>query len=130
MKIKLKAWVKKYKVMCEVASIDFENEIVVLKLGNGYYAVPVEEVNILRYIGLEDLKKKEIYEGDIVQILHHDYLTYHKVVYCADKDGYPAFDLEPTISDEFNSLQYAVEELGVVIAGNIYENPELVNEGK
>ncbi len=121
-------------VIAPIFTTDGAYEIVAMKserelgLGDTDKYVPIpDQSELMQYTGLKDIKKREIYEGDIIEILHHDYLTYHKVVYCAE-ETYPAFDLEPVISDEWNSLQYAVEELGVAIRGNIYENPDLLKE--
>lgn len=84
---------------------------------------------VMQYVGVKDKKGKEVYEGDIIKKkVEYNKRTYdalYKVIY----EG-TGFYLELINS-------YAVVNSGIVvsfpygdiyIAGNIYENPELLEE--
>jgi len=88
-----------------------------------------DKFEILQYTGLRDCDRKEIYEGDIVKVIEEDGTEHiHYVEYKADKTEYPAFDLYPEIDVEFNTLQFYVINKQIEVIGNIYENPELLEE--
>lgn len=84
------------------------------------------------YTGLKDKKRtpefpegQEIYEGDIVRA----YDDVHTVEYQVDRFDYPAFELWPTPLIDSNALSYCYIEMddsGLEVIGNIYENPELL----
>ena len=134
--IKYKAWLKKEKVLVDVLKIDFQNkEIEFAPIGanlnsfsqvDDYYAVlqtkSFNEIELLQYIGLNDNKNREIYEGYILKYIHGMYgykSTYSERISVVEYDLDGCF--EPfTSSDNFN----------YEIIGNIYENPELIGGKK
>lgn len=75
--------------------------------------------------GKKDQSGKLIYQGDICDYFHPDdpsgTHTKHIVIWGGD---YPAFDLQPSLCDDSNFLQYATIEGELNIVGNIHENPE------
>lgn len=89
------------------------------------YMVDPETVG--EYAGLTDKNGKKIFEGDIVQYQpeYEPVPLRSAVVYLADKYNYPAFDLAAH-DYEVNGLQYAHEEGGCEVIGNIHDNPELL----
>ena len=84
----------------------------------------------LEYTGLKDMAGKEIYEGDILRAwestILDEYYTVHQVKYFAEKSHYPAFDIFPSIDTDCNGICYLVTEGATEVIGNIYENPELL----
>lgn len=122
---RFRAWDKIHKTMYEVddiMSIDFgESEICVKTLffeqTNRY---DFDDIVLMQSTGLTDKNGKEIFEGDVVKMAKNVYSepTYYEVV--RHRGG--AYRLE--------SKQYGCElwlrHTDCEIAGDIYENPELV----
>lgn len=83
--------------------------------------------SIGQFTGLSDKHDKEIYEGDVV-VINDDYeKTRHQVKYYGE-DGYPSFDLEPSLDVDSNGLSHAIAEGEIIVIGNIYENPNLLED--
>lgn len=82
---------------------------------------------VSEYTGLMDNNGKRIFEGDIIQYkTKYDVAPiYSYVVYCADTDNYPAFDLVQH-AYETNGLQCACKECLCEVVGNKWDNPELI----
>lgn len=83
--------------------------------------------------GLKDLKGVEIFEGDIVKVTDEDEAySYISVVKNYAEEGYPAFDIEYPSDWEYESNALSTIMSGgyetIEIIGNIYENPELLEQ--
>ena len=83
------------------------------------------EAPIMQYTGLHDKNRKEIYEGDIV--ITPDCLDVMDDWIVTYSDECCAFMLQSPQNDTyFESLSDYLDDIKII--GNIYENPELLNE--
>jgi len=96
--IKFRAWDKENKKMCDVIDFTCMNY--------------PEEYEVMQYTGLLDKNGKEIYEGDILS----DEGWNNVVIKWEDAQSF-------SLSEEYG--QYAYD---FTIIGNIYENPNLLQD--
>lgn len=118
----------------EVMQIDYRiPETVILTDGTtDNINVPLENVKLMQYTGLKDKNGKEIYEGDIVNCEKRGPAFYHsKVIYNAINARYEVvamgcpfpLRLEPGLDEDIS-----IGGIDYEVIGNIYENPELLNQ--
>ena len=115
--IKFRAWDKYENKIRKVRGINFTNKDLWLEIeDNRIMGANFFEVELMQYTGLKDRNDKEIYEGDIVR-------------YFKDELGIVKFVAGSFIIDG-NTCYESFLELGgeIAIVGNIYENPDLLEE--
>lgn len=120
--IKFRAWLKYKKEMVDNARPDFfSKQLHYLRDnsagGKDVLGISTEDIELMEYTGLKDMKGKEIYEGDI--LFESSGEEYFKVVF---EDG--SFRAE----DDKYSLDLEDYAHICEVVGNIYENPELIKE--
>lgn len=119
---KFRAWLKNENKMMEVRVIDWNNEVV--DLFNPHIEIPLDKIELMQSTGLHDKNGKEVFVGDIIKCTRgcpHE-------VYLEKEYGGTYIGGMPAIYLKGIREGYAwtgTEE----ILGNIYENPELLNEG-
>lgn len=128
MKLKFRAWLKKMQEMDnEIDHISWlEDELYCI--GDGItYMVSAEDLVLMQSTGLVDKNGKEIFEGDILcdeGIEQESEFVYVTVSY---REGMWVCD---QITDELCGYGGALNEFNndYSIIGNIYENPELLED--
>ena len=86
----------------------------------------VLEETVGQYTGLKDKNAKEIYEGDIVAYIEDGSIG--KITWNKEEAGfYISMLLEDGGFEEEMMCDYI---RGIEVIGNIYDNPELLEEGK
>ena len=131
--IKYRAWLKEEKKMVNVETMDFtdksmqhleKNEIIDAYL---LRRVVFEDVEIMQYTGLKDKNEKEIYEGDILKynFPYDGRLKHISLVKFVETEA--SFGLKDIYGNEIPLYRIAANNYFEII-GNIYENPELLEE--
>ena len=121
--LKVRAWHKPYKQMCQVESLRFD--------GNGVYTavlidepfydrklVEADEIAIEQYTGLKDKNGTEIYDGDILIDDAGEPIEYWVVKF---SDG-------GFIGECTGVAEPLFELANLEVAGNIHEDSELLEE--
>ena len=112
--IKFRAWDKRNKKWVEAGQSSL-----------GYLIAWISDYKfeiIVQYTGLKDKNGREIYEGDLVQVL--DYASWeglYKVVWDEESLMY-------VLEDAYGDKEKMCEFEEYLVKGNIYENPELLEE--
>lgn len=132
--IKVRAWYKPYKQMCQVESLRFD--------GNGVYTavlieepfydrriVEADEIVIEQFTGLKDKNGTEIYHGDICSFTSK---TGKHIGVVEWLDNLAGFGLR-MVKNNFRYTFSGLDTMGVnldtlKVIGNIHENPELAEE--
>jgi uncharacterized phage protein (TIGR01671 family) len=117
--IKFRAFLKKHKVITKIIILHFNLNFIFHDHIEDNSISYFEDIELMQFTGILDKNGKEIYEGDIV--LFSDWKP--KVIAFKDK-SFAGFTLKNT--DLFLTT-YDSERMEVI--GNIYENPDLLNEG-
>lgn len=157
--IKFRAWDKERKKIFQVFEIDFKNNQVWCGItqdaGNilgGCYAgdrlkiyCSLDKAELMQCTGLKDKNGKEIYEGDIVRFEDtgeegyeykegYDFKNAARVIFDEER---AMFTLTDFVQDDCFVENDGLQEDGFAkvlqdceVIGNIYENPELLKNGK
>ena len=134
--IKFRVYDDKLHTMKDVIYIDYPGKKVIYRINDDGLDVykPFNEVDIMQYTGFKDKNEVEIYGGDILDFILYDYngrgTQYRGYVYM---DRYGTFIKTSLDEDEFTETFDFVATIiqdsdDLEVIGNIYENPELLEE--
>lgn len=131
MKPRYRAWMKSLKWMCDVTNISFDSKFVdICQQGDTerYTEMSVEfdEITLMQSTGLFDRNGKEIFEGDILDYRGRKALVRWHGSYASFI--YRFVDELQNRNTEWKPLYLAYMKCEII--GNIYENPELLEEIK
>lgn len=133
---KFRAWEPDTKFMNDqvrVTSNRFGDGEILVEATDGFGWIEVKPEYLMQSTGLKDKNGVEIFEGDIVKVTDEDEeYSYISVVKNYAEEGYPAFDIEYPSDWEYESNALSTIMSGgyetIEIIGNIYENPELLEQ--
>ena len=123
---KFRAWDKELQTMLDVSLIDFKKSVLIgehWEFGETNF-INFDEIELMQSTGLKDKNGKEIFEGDILK--SNKYTTsvfYERGAYCVK------FSRTPNTTVTMNVISF-IEKYKTKIIGNIYENPELLEDNK
>lgn len=133
---KFRAWDKESKSMHQILEIIYSNDLSYISFitiggGNLIYGPKRrlgDDVIIMQSTGLKDKNGVEIFEGDVIGSQNKDrsnwYVSHHKIVW--HDTGFVGKQI---CSRSFIGLEHWTRgENGYVVIGNIYENPELLDQ--
>lgn len=128
---KFRAWMKSLKWMCDVTNISFDSKFVdICQQGDTerYTEMSVEfdEITLMQSTGLVDKNGKEIFEGDILDYKGRKALVRWHGSYASFI--YRFVDELQNRKTEWKPLYLAYMKCEII--GNIYENPELLEDKK
>jgi len=130
--IKFRCWDTENKEMLEVQELDYEDSyngqpMIRTTMYSDYF--DTEDMILMQYVGLKDKNGKEIYEGDIVKFRFKDDREEF-----SDLIGYIEYQTTFTafrIMSNQGSFKIDITEIKFIeVIGNIYKNPELLEEGE
>ena len=129
---KFRAWDKEIKMMIEISLIDFEKHVIRgihWKFGETE-SIKFNDIALMQLTGLRDVNNLEIFEGDVILWTYWDEFEDSgraKIIF--DKGMFKLLDIH-TEKEVWDSLSDCIENCDVYIEGNIYENPEFLEEKK
>ena len=126
--IKFRAWDKKLKKWTNYSISNIDGTLIdFLNKETGFWESDRggERFTLCQYTGLKNINEKEIYEGDIVRAL--GFSKWIGVAKYSDKNQ--AFVFECIDKNYSRNIVFMSQfDKGFKILGNIYENPELLEE--
>lgn len=124
-----RAWLKNDKEMISVDEIHWFNEELGFIGDCITFVRKADEIELMQSTGLKDKNGKEIFEGDIIAngpdvmcMKRHNTLGFY-----VEKKGRGEFIADDAVLEEFEEAAKEIAD-SLEIIGNIYENPELLEE--
>ena len=120
--IKFRIWDDNLKVLYTPEKDDEIKNLWRLPEMNGGRLIVEDHIKVMQFTGLHDKNGKEIYEDDIVKDKYHSIGT---VQYALNIGGFISrIDKEDSVLE----IQLDQRRNEFEVIGNIYENPELLNQ--
>ena len=126
---KFRAWSTDKKIMAEVRTLRFTDELVET---DKFVERSIEGVKLMQSTGLLDKNGKEIFEGDILKVANNDSSWFEVVKYDHDKAMFISKEVnlkyevpETPLYDLFSPCLFKVE-----VIGNIWEDGDLIDGKK
>lgn len=127
---KFRAWDKEFKEMVQVDALVLDAQVIKATYKNGNVVKEdIKYYDLMQSTGLLDKKGVEIFEGDIIAngpdvmcMKRHNTLGFY-----VERKGKVDFIADCAVLEEFEEDAKEIAD-SLEIIGNIYENPELLEE--
>lgn len=122
--IKVRAWYKPYKQMCNVSMLQFDYDgticaaVIIEKPFNDQRLVKIDDLIIEQFTGLKDKNGTEIYEGDVLIDDSGEPIEYWIVRF--SEGGF--------VGECAGVAEPLFELTNLEVVGNIHKDPELMEE--
>lgn len=128
MKPRFRAWTEEGEVMYYDA-YPFKDDTLLLSYDEiAFDEVPASDFILMQTTGLKDKNGNEIFEGDVVKYeVGRDTYT-EEVAYDKNFAGFGVKDAKANVVFTFGELAEDIGIISLEVVGNIYENPELLEE--
>ena len=130
--IKFKAWNKIENEMSYVFQIQYDGVILEVTVEDDDYLWDINDIELLQNTGLKDIRDNEIWEGDIVKWGHlpGGYETPVRIAVVEFKPDiqFRPINLKNNKPFYYGNFAYRDTEKYLEILGNIYDNPELLED--
>lgn len=123
---KFRAWLKNDKEMIETRVIDWNN--MVIDSLAPFIEIGFDEVTLMQSTGLKDDLGTELFEGDIILWTYWDEFEDEGRAEIVFENGIFKLLDTRTRKDVWNNLFDCIENCNVYLLGNVYQNPELLEE--
>lgn len=121
---KFRAWSTDKKIMAEVRTLRFTDELVET---DKFVERSIEGVKLMQSTGLLDKNGKEIFEGDILKVKIMSGQSWLETVrYNDEKAMFVSKEVKRKVLESPLYDLFITDLFEVEVIGNIYENPELV----
>ncbi len=124
--IKFRVWDREKKRFIHDCAIKQFGDLIRIWVDEWEYAEPPDRYEVSLYVGKKDKNKKEIYTGDIVRLYRPEGEEIG-VVEFSDGAFYVSLPLSED-GEEREAVPFFWTEDDIEVIGNVYENPELVEE--
>ena len=117
-KIKFRAWDKENEKMMKVSSLHLENKEISVKENGTFRLFRMQD--LMQYTGLKDKNGKEIYEGDVVKLVHFKdgrKKETGKVIFLHSQAGFGIIDRD---GNEYPLFRNTAKQIEII--ENIQEN--------
>ena len=128
MKPKFRAWTEEGEVMYYDV-YPFKDDTLLLSYDEiAFDEVPASDFILMQSTGLKDKNGNEIFESDIVKYKSGCNTYTEEVAYDKNFAGFGVRDANTDIIFTFWELAEDIDLISLEVVGNIYENPELLEE--
>ncbi|WP_394992667.1 YopX family protein [Streptococcus alactolyticus] len=128
MRPKFRAWTEEGKVMYYDV-YPFKDDTLLLSYDEiAFDEVPASDFILMQSTELKDKNDNEIFEGDIVKYKSGCNTYTEEVAYDKNFAGFGVRDANADIIFTFWELAEDIDLISLEVVGNIYENPELLEE--
>jgi len=128
---RFRAFLIEAKTMHNVLAIDFSRNMYCLQIGKATIGewFWFREIELMQSTGLKDKNGVEIFEGDVVSVRNHPFQKTEKSSAGIEIDGDYAISWnEGDLTWCAGNLLLARLKPYVTVAGNVWENPELLDQ--
>ena len=127
MTLKIRVWDKIRGLMSKAISLNFDDMTIVISNSKGVFILREGMYELMLSTGLLDRNGTEVYQGDIIELMHHDgNREIGHIKWSKDDAGFALY-IHQGMECRHSGEDLRIVEEGTVI-GNVFENKDLLPE--